>query len=618
MIENWLKRFTAAVVCAAAVLSVCLFAAGTVSLAAKNDTMEELISHIAENVQKGVEMIDVSSFRISYIDNLQEFITDSVYYKRPELFCVDRLSFIYSDVLRYVKVTYNCSVKEYKTMLAQCVSAADRLLNGIEGNAALGEAEKALLIHDRLALLCEYDPDGIGDGEPGPHARNMYGALVDNVAVCDGYSRAYLYLMNRVGIPCSYCRSETLNHSWNIVTVGGKPYHVDVTFDDTYPDISGNVSHDNFMLSTGALRANEHAADDYSDLPSDTSYDSCFWRCSKAAFVLAGGSIYYIDSDSGTLNRYADRAVLCRIDSTWRGYRGNYARLASDGTNLLYSTAKGVYRYKPGTGETEEMFFPSLPNGFFVYGFSLSNGDLCCELNDSPLFTAATKQQYTRRAAYTAHTHTFAESVTPPDCENDGYRVMYCACGYCYTEVISAPAGHTRVPDAGVAPSCTGAGLKGGSRCAVCGEVFASPKPIPALGHSMTMQVTAPSCTSAGSVSFRCGRCGFAYTESSSETSHHAVGEPFLDENDATVRRCSVCGATVAIPGDTLPYTRCDVDGDGYITESDADYTLQASLRLLDLVPGSREFLAADMDGDGILTVADARLILSTAISQAA
>ena len=618
MIKKWLKRFTAAVVCAAVVLSVCLFAADTTSLAVQSDKTEELIRHIADNVKKGVEMIDVSSFRISYTEDLQEIVADSIYYKLPELFCVDQLSFIYSEILRYVKVTYTCTAEEYTTMLAQCVSAADRLLNGIEGNAALGEAEKALLIHDRLALLCEYDPDGIGDSEPGPNARNMYGALVNNVAVCDGYSRAYLYLMNRVGIPCSYCRSETLGHSWNIVTIGGKPYHVDVTFDDVYPDISGRVNHNNFLLSTKALRANEHAADDYSALPSDTTYDNYFWSCSKTAFVLAGDSIYYIDNDSGTLNRYADRKVLRRFDSTWRGYRGSYSRLASDGTYLLYSTAQDVYRYNPNTGETEKIFSPSLPNGFLVYGFILSNGEICCELNDSPLFTASTKQQYTRRVAYTAHTHSFAESITPPGCETNGYRIMYCACGYAYSEVSSPPTGHTRVADAGVAPSCTGSGLKEGSRCAVCGKVFAAPKAIPALGHKMTLQMTAPSCTSAGSVSFHCDRCGFAYTELPSETSHHTVGEPYLDENDATVRMCSVCGATVAIPGDTLPYTRCDVDGDGYITEADANYTLQASLHLLDLVPGSREFLAADMDGDGILTATDARLILSTAISTAA
>lgn len=618
MIKKWLKRITAAVVCAAAVFSVCPFAAGTASTAAKSDRTEELIRCVADNAKKGVEMIDVSSFRISFTENLQDVVSDSVFYKQPELFCVDELSFVYSDILRYVKVKYTCTAKEYKTMLAQCVSAADRLLNGIEGNAALGDAEKALLIHDRLALLCEYDPEGIGDSEPGPNARNMYGVLVNNVAVCDGYTRAYLYLMNRVGIPCSYCRSETLNHSWNIVTVDGKPYHVDVTFDDVYPDISGRVNHDNFLLSTAALRANEHAADDFSDLPSDTTYDSYFWRRSETAFVLAGGSIYYIDNNSGTLNRYADRKVLCSIDSTWRGYVGSYARLASDGTDLLYSAARGVYRYKPDTGETETMFSPSLPNGFYVYGFLLRNGNLCCELNDSPLFTASTKQQYTRSAAYTAHTHTFAESVTPPDCENEGYRILYCACGYYYSEVTSPPTGHARVTDAGVTPSCTGAGLKGSIRCAECGKVLAAPKPIPAPGHSMTLRVTAPGCTSAGSVSYRCSRCGFAYTESPSAASHHAVGEPYLDGNGTTVRDCSVCGATVALPGDTMPYTRCDVDGDGYITKADANYTMQASLKLLTLSPGSREFLAADMDGDGILTVADARLILSTAIGRAA
>ena len=602
-----LKRITAAVVCAAVVLSVCLFAPGGAQAA--GDKTDELIAYIADNVKKGVAEIDVASFRFDYTAALKDVVANSVYYELPELFCVERLSFLYTDILETVTVTYNCGTDEYKTMLAECVSEADRLLNGIEGNASLGDAEKALLIHDRLALLCEYDPSGVGDGEPGPRARDMYGALVNHTAVCDGYTRAYLYLLDRVGIPCGYCRSDKLNHSWNIVTVGGKAYHVDVTYDDLYPDISGRVNHDNFLLSTAAFRARDHAADDYTSLPADTAYDNAFWRYSHTAFVLAGGSLYYIDSDKGTLNRYSDRKALASLGGSWGAYRGCYARLATDGSDLFYSTNSGVYRYLLATGKTERVFAPSLPKGYSVYGFVLRDGEILCELNDSPVFSAATKQNHTRRTVYAPHRHSFTETLTEPDCEHDGYRVYTCACGYSYSEVTAPSAGHTRVTDPGVSPSCVGYGLSEGCHCAVCGKTIVSPAPVPPLGHSLAVTVVVPGCTAPGRIISRCTRCGYSSAQPAA-TPCHAGGQPYLDADGNTVRDCAICGAAVASPDAAVPFIRCDVDGDGLITEADARCALQAALGLSEASPNSREFLAADMNGDGVLTAADARAIL--------
>ena len=89
-----LKRITAAVVCAAAVLSVCLFVPGGAQAA--GDKTDELIAYIADNVKKGVAEIDVASFRFDYTAALKDAVADSVYYELPELFCVERLSFLYN------------------------------------------------------------------------------------------------------------------------------------------------------------------------------------------------------------------------------------------------------------------------------------------------------------------------------------------------------------------------------------------------------------------------------------------------------------------------------------------------------------------------------------------
>ena len=61
-----------------------------------------------------------------------------------------------------------------------------------------------------------------------------YGALVNGVAVCEGYSRAMQLLCDKAGIPCTviYGKSEGIGHMWNIINPGDGWYHLDVTWDD--------------------------------------------------------------------------------------------------------------------------------------------------------------------------------------------------------------------------------------------------------------------------------------------------------------------------------------------------------------------------------------------------
>lgn len=67
----------------------------------------------------------------------------------------------------------------------------------------------------------------------------IYGALANNKAVCEGYARAFKYLMDASGIPCilvsgtgTNSRGEEESHAWNYVQINENWYAVDVTWDD--------------------------------------------------------------------------------------------------------------------------------------------------------------------------------------------------------------------------------------------------------------------------------------------------------------------------------------------------------------------------------------------------
>ncbi|OUM65671.1 hypothetical protein PIROE2DRAFT_7253 [Piromyces sp. E2] len=80
-------------------------------------------------------------------------------------------------------------------------------------------------IHDFLIVKNVYTLD-----ENLLHIRTIYGSLIDNKCVCEGYAEAFQYLAQQYNINCIIGRSST--HEWNYVEMDGKWYAVDVTFDD--------------------------------------------------------------------------------------------------------------------------------------------------------------------------------------------------------------------------------------------------------------------------------------------------------------------------------------------------------------------------------------------------
>ena len=104
---------------------------------------------------------------------------------------------------------------------AECLAA---------GNAT--DFDKALWLHDWVIDNMEYDHSLTYCGAEGGLARG--------IGTCESYHRAYVMLLNRVGIPSG--RITGNGHVWTAVKMDGEWYQVDATWDDTtqyagYPDL---------------------------------------------------------------------------------------------------------------------------------------------------------------------------------------------------------------------------------------------------------------------------------------------------------------------------------------------------------------------------------------------
>lgn len=116
----------------------------------------------------------------------------------------------------------------------------------------LSDYDKVKNIHDALVNSLEYDST-----YNKPNAHNIYGALVQKNVVCEGYAKAFKYMLDELNIEnilvsgtATNTTGKTESHMWNYVNLNGNWYGIDATWDD--PIIIGgtlknNIRRDYFL-----------------------------------------------------------------------------------------------------------------------------------------------------------------------------------------------------------------------------------------------------------------------------------------------------------------------------------------------------------------------------------
>ena len=174
----------------------------------------------------------------------------------PELFFLaDQQNYEYSPLTQEVKV-FHPNYIEYDDGLTipQRIEQLRQLRNSIiQDWHGRGEYECSVLMNDYLVDTITYQPQAA-------HEHNLYGALVERQAVCDGYALAYKYLADGLGMDCvvitgsayedkagyqqGMSQLQSLNaqqimqwdsgyrHAWNAIQIDGHWYYTDVTYND--------------------------------------------------------------------------------------------------------------------------------------------------------------------------------------------------------------------------------------------------------------------------------------------------------------------------------------------------------------------------------------------------
>lgn len=122
---------------------------------------------------------------------------------------------------------------------------------------------RAKKVHDWMIDAMEYD-----ESETNVNKYNIYGAIHDKKAVCEGYARSFRYIMEKIGVQCVLVSGTAKNpegrtetHAWNYIQIDDKWYAVDVTWDD--PVIIGGGSITNEQRYKFFLKGSEEFFKDH-------------------------------------------------------------------------------------------------------------------------------------------------------------------------------------------------------------------------------------------------------------------------------------------------------------------------------------------------------------------
>ena len=128
-------------------------------------------------------------------------------------------------------------------------------LSGIDYN-------KIMHAHDWIINNLQYEQNITNN-----NVYNLYGALIEKSAVCEGYAEALKYILDEVDIPCvlvsgtaTNSEGKTERHEWNYVQLYGKWYAIDSTWDDPVVKgtgyVSDSIKHRYFLVGSNEMNKN--------------------------------------------------------------------------------------------------------------------------------------------------------------------------------------------------------------------------------------------------------------------------------------------------------------------------------------------------------------------------
>ncbi len=353
----------------------------------------------------------------------------------PELFHVNSRYSVRSrgEVIVSFEMTYRLSGAELEAARRFCHSELLRIADTVPD--WLSDFEICLFLHDSICARFGYDPET----EAEQINYDIYSFLQEGEGVCQAYTLLYSALLSYFRIPVDYAVSTAMNHIWNLVTLDGETYHVDITWDDavdpTSGDYFGRAMHANFLRSDDGIAATEHYAwtSEGEVLCTDTRYDesgladynSGFAFADERLFGIRNGQIFELDRDS------LAPSLFYTIQASWSPYQSpavyqdKYAGLYGHRDRLYFNTGTTVFSLELLSKQTTSI---TTVNDGVIFALTGVGNELRYLVARNAERRGATIRAFSLPELNDAcETHTYQLEVhVPPTYSQEGLRVLRC------------------------------------------------------------------------------------------------------------------------------------------------------------------------------------------------
>ncbi len=265
-------------------------------LALKTDAERRVYSILDAYVSSGISQ----PFVVNNDDTLDNMTAIFELYKsdHPGVFWLnDQYSYEYVIHTDYVEITplFSFEGKKLTDARKRFDNEIDKILAGAPANGS--DYEKELYINEYLINHCVYDEEAAKEDKVVANEQNAYGAIIDGKAVCEGYTRAFQYLCDRLRIDCvpvnGTCddngSGNAGNHIWNAVKISGDWYYVDATWNDFQPasedyKVTDIERHQYFNITTKQLLRDHTINDVYGSEKKFDHYNSMVPECTATEY----------------------------------------------------------------------------------------------------------------------------------------------------------------------------------------------------------------------------------------------------------------------------------------------------------------------------------------------
>ena len=216
-----------------------------------NNVGKSIYDTLANNVQSlksGTQRINFETKDPDAVNHIQAAL-DALFLDKPDIFWIDilKIAFLTKKTTFLTNVDYSYYIEpktgensylidsmksEYDVINA--IDKVEKRISNIVLRANGTTYDKVKFVHDEIVNTINYDQT------LGVNSSNLYGALVENSCICEGYAEAFKVILDELDIPCVIVYGDGIDsegnteaHAWNYVKMDNeKWYAVDTTWDD--------------------------------------------------------------------------------------------------------------------------------------------------------------------------------------------------------------------------------------------------------------------------------------------------------------------------------------------------------------------------------------------------